>query len=317
MPSVVVTGSTGQTGSYLVEKLLSKGWVVHGVSAHSLKEQESINHLMDVSDSDKFSKLLSEIHPDAIVNLAAISNVSNSWTDPIKTTSVNCVSTAICLDHIQKRLSNQEIVKFIQASSALIFDTTSELILNEESIFSANNPYAATKLFGHVLTRSYREAGCFASNAILFNHESPRRPTSFVTRKISQGVAKIALGLQNELVLGPLDVQRDWGWAPDYADALVLMLNSDFAADYVIATGKSNSIKDFLDIAFSYVGISDWSALVRSESTFHRPTNDNVVIGDSSKIEHELGWNRTITFTELVHAMVENDLQLIRNESTK
>lgn len=317
MPSVVVTGSTGQTGSYLVEKLLTDGWEVHGISAHSLKEQESINHLLDISDSEQFSRLLSDINPDAIVNLAAISNVSSSWSDPIQTTSVNCISTATCLDYVHNRLNKDKYVKFVQASSALIFDSSSGLPLNEHSRLSANNPYAASKLFGHVLTQSFRKAGCLASNAILFNHESPRRPPTFVTRKISQAVAKITLGIQSELVLGPLDIHRDWGWAPDYADALLLMLNSNSAADYVIATGESHSIKDFLDIAFSYVGIPDWTTLVRSESSLQRPTDEPVVIGDSSKIENELGWKRTISFTELVQAMVENDLELTRSETVK
>lgn len=308
MPTIVITGSTGQTGSYLVEELVADGWDVHGVSAHSIPEQISINHLVDVSDSNAFSNLLDAINPDAIVNLAAISNVATSWDEPIRTAEINCLAVSTCLGHVSRRSKQNDPIRFIQASSALILDASTGPLLNEETPITAKNPYAATKAFGHLLTQSYREAGCHASNAILFNHESPRRPPTFVTRKISQAVARISLGLQEELVLGPIDVFKDWGWAPDYAHALKLMLESDSADDYVIATGIAHSIREFLDEAFRVVNISDWGPLVRSDSRLFRPTEESIVIGDSSKIQSTLGWSRTKEFSDLVSTMVKSDL---------
>lgn len=312
MQIAVVTGSTGQTGGYLVDELIGAGWEVHGVSAGGSDSQRAIQHKADVSDANHFGALLNDIKPDAIVNLAAISNVAESWRDPVRATSVNCISVAVCLEHIQDRLKTADKqVRFVQASSAQAFHSKGLSPLTESAPIKPISPYAATKAFGHVMTQTYREAGCHASNAILFNHESPRRPPTFVTRKITQAVAKISRGLQDELVLGQLDVYRDWGWAPDYAHALRLIVEAQSPSDYVVATGQAHSIREFLTEAFSRVGISDWEPFVRSDQVLFRPTEEPKLVGDPTKIEVSLGWKRTKDFSELVAAMVDYDLSLL------
>lgn len=312
MPTAVVTGSSGQTGSYLVENLTSDGWVVHGVSTQDNGTYLENTHFLDVSDASKFGPLLQQIKPDAIFNLAALSNVGQSWSNPVQTTEVNCLSVAICLEYVYQRLQNYKSrVSFVQASSAQAFFSDGASPLKESAHIMPISPYASTKAFGHVLTQTYREAGCFASNAILFNHESPRRPNSFVTRKITQAVAKISKGLQDELVLGPLDVYRDWGWAPDYANAMKLIAEAKTPGDFVVATGEAHSIRDFLSEAFSYVGIDDWTSYVRSDEKLFRPTEETKLVGNPTKLEVTLGWKRTKEFTELVHAMVDYDLSLL------
>lgn len=312
MPIAVVTGSTGQTGGYLVDELINSGWQVHGISAGGRDESSVVHHKTDVSDSKAFGGLLAEIEPDAIVNLAALSNVAESWKDPVRATSVNCISVAVCLEHVQNKLKTDDRqVRFVQASSAQAFHSKGLSPLSESAPIKPISPYAATKAFGHVMTQTYREAGCHASNAILFNHESPRRPPTFVTRKITQAVAKISRGLQGELVLGPLDVYRDWGWAPDYAHALRLIVESQSPSDYVVATGQAHSIREFLTEAFGRVGISDWEPFVRSDQGLFRPTEEPKLVGDPTKIEVSLGWKRTKDFSGLVSAMVDYDLSLL------
>lgn len=309
----MVTGSTGQTGSYLVEELVQGGWTVHGVSTSPINTAAQYEHQTDVSDSTTFGNLLNEIEPDAIVNLAALSNVAESWVNPVEATTINCVSVAICLEHAFRRFNDDdETVRFVQASSAQAFHSNGNSPLSESAPIKPISPYAATKAFGHVLTQTYRAAGCHSSNAVLFNHESPRRPPTFVTRKITQAVARISNGLQDELVLGPLDVYRDWGWAPDYAHALRLMIEAKAPADYVVATGQAHSIREFLDVAFNHVGITDWSTLVRSDQGLFRPTEEPKLVGDPSKIEVGLGWKRSKDFESLVKAMVDADLEAVK-----
>lgn len=316
MPIAVVTGSTGQTGGYLVDELMDAGWEVHGLSAGGSDEESVIHHQVDVSDEKAFGDLLADIKPNVIVNLAALSNVSESWNDPVRTTSVNCISVAVCLDYVQNMRKFKDIqVRFVQASSAQAFHSKGLSPLSESAPIKPISPYASTKAFGHVMTQSYREAGCHASNAILFNHESPRRPPTFVTRKITQAVAKISYGLQDELVLGPLDIYRDWGWAPDYAHALRLILEAQSPSDYVVATGQAHSIRDFLTEAFNHVGISAWEPFVRSDQNLHRPTEEPKLVGDPTKIEVSLGWKRTKDFRGLVSAMVDYDLSQLNSNS--
>ncbi|MCU1527634.1 MAG: GDP-mannose 4,6 dehydratase [Frondihabitans sp.] len=313
MPKALITGVSGQTGSYLAENLLARGWEVHGVQRDAVRE-ESIPagvelHQADLADFGATTAVIAQVAPDTLWNLAALSSVAASWARPLETAQLNGAAVANILDALRALPASTSGRGFVQASSAEMFGTADESPQTELTPIRPVNPYGASKAYAHALTGAYRAAGLRASSVILYNHESPRRPEAFVTRKITAGVARIARGEQSELVLGNLDAKRDWGWAPDYAEALALVGLADGADDYIVATGESHTIHDFVAAAFAAAGISDWEHLVRVNQEFVRPTDATEMRGDASKITRSLGWHPTKRFAEVVAAMVEFDLR--------
>lgn len=317
MPLILISGISGQTGSYLAEEMVSAGWEVHGISNAVSPKQLPTNseiHVFDIKDSIQLQKLVLELEPDAVVNLAAISSVSESWKFPVLTSQTNVIPVAALLDAVSTiHERRKKPIRFIQASSSEIFGANAENPISETSAINPTNPYGSSKAGAHLLTSSYRQSGIHAANAILFNHESPRRPETFVTRKITKAAAKISLGLQQTLTLGDISIQRDWGWAPDYSHALRLMLEDGSPHDYVISTGISHSIKEFVEIAFETVGISNWEKFVSSDESLIRKTENPAVVGNSEKILASLGWQPTINFEQIVKNMTISDLEQIKS----
>lgn len=326
MKKALLTGTTGQDGSYLVELLLQKGYEVHGTKRRSssfntprLEEVARaeghrpdglVLHYADLSDSGSLTNLIRDVQPDEIYNLGAQSHVAVSFEIPEYTADVTGVSTIRLLEAIRASGSN---ARFYQASSSEMFGSTPPP-QNESTPFHPRSPYGCAKVFGYWATVNYREAyGIHASNGILFNHESARRGETFVTRKITRAVARIAEGVQEKLVLGNMDAVRDWGYAPEYVEAMWLMLQQDQPDDYVIATGEAHSVREFTEAAFDRVGL-DWHEFVSTDASYERPAEVDSLIGDYSKAKKQLGWEPTTTFTELVHHMVDEDLQLVRDE---
>ena len=318
MPVALITGITGQTGSYLAEQLVRDGWEVEGLTTlaadSALAETPALPagvrlHSVDLRDTTLLREAILDIRPQSIVNLAAISSVAASWRDPIAVSMVNALPVAVMLDAAREISSSSDPeITFVPASSSEMFGEHAPSPQSETTPVAPSNPYGASKAYGHALVGAYRAAGVRASSAILFNHESPRRPATFVTRKITSTVAAIAQGKADELVLGNMEVRRDWGWAPDYAQALTLMMSASTADDYVIATGISHSIEDFVAAAFATVGITEWQSLVRTDSEFYRPTDASEMRGDSTKIRASLGWTPTKSFNEIAASMVQADL---------
>lgn len=316
MPNALITGITGQDGSYLAEFLLSKGYLVYGMMRRaSTFNGERIRHLLDdieLIDADLLDQLsliqaLRHSRADEVYNLAAMSFVGTSFQQPVATSEYTAVSVARMLEAV--RLADWPI-RFYQASSSEIFGKAQEIPQNEHTPFYPRSPYAVAKLYGHWITVNFRESyNLYACSGILFNHESPRRGIEFVTRKISHAVARIKLGLQKKLVLGNLEARRDWGFAGDYVKAMWRMLQQDTPDDYVIATGVAHSVRDFVTAAFAYAGINDWHRYVEVDSALLRPAEVDYLIGDASKARRQLGWEPKVTFEELVYMMVENDLQ--------
>jgi GDPmannose 4,6-dehydratase len=316
MPNALITGITGQDGSYLAEFLLKKGYRVSGlVRRTSTFNDERIRHLLDdieVIDADLLDQLsliqaLRTSQADEVYNLAAMSFVATSFQQPVATGEYTALSVARMLEAV--RLANKPI-RFYQASTSEMFGKAQTVPQNERTPFYPRSPYGVAKLYGHWITVNFRESyNLFACSGILFNHESPRRGLEFVTRKISHSVARIKLGLQEKLVLGNLDAQRDWGFAGDYVEAMWLMLQQDMPDDYVIATGTMHSVRDFVIAAFSHAGIENWQRYVEVDPQFFRPAEVDQLIGDASKARQKLGWQPKITFKELVQMMVESDLQ--------
>lgn len=321
----LITGITGQDGSYLAELLLSKGYEVHGLIRRSSSfNTDRIDHLYvdphepgvnfflhygDLSDSGQLTNLIYNIQPDEIYHLAAQSHVRVSFDMPEFTGDVTGLGTARILEAI-RRSSIQ--TRFYQASSSELFGD-SPPPQNEETPMRPRSPYAAAKLYAYWMVRNYREAyNMFAANGILFNHESPRRGETFVTRKITRAVARIKLGLQKKLYLGNLEARRDWGYAPEYVEAMWLMLQQENPEDYVIATGETHSVREFVKEAFSYVGL-DWREYVEIDPRYFRPTEVDVLRGDPTKAREKLGWEPKVTFKQLAHLMVEADLQALLN----
>ena len=266
----------------------------------------------DMTDQNSLTRCLKESNPDEVYNLAAQSFVGESWYTPEQTSNVTGLGVLRILEAIRE--FNPKI-RFYQASSSEMFGRMVENPASESTPFYPRSPYGVSKLYGHWITKNYRESyNMFACSGILFNHESERRGIEFVTRKISDGVAKIKLGLANDITLGNLDAERDWGYAPDYVEAMWLMLQQDKADDYVIATGKKYSIKDFLNAAFKYIGINDWTPYVKQDKKFMRPAEVDVLRGDSKKAFTELKWKPKTNFNQLVEIMVDNDLKLLSNE---
>jgi len=321
MPNALITGITGQDGSYLAEFLLKKGYNVYGmVRRTSTVNKERIAHLLDqitLIEADMLDQLsliqaLRISHPDEVYNLAAMSFVSTSFLQPFATGEYTGLSVTRILEAV--RLADWPI-RFYQASSSEMFGKVHAVPQNEATFFHPRSPYAIAKLYGHWITVNFRESyDIFACSGILFNHESPRRGIEFVTRKISHAVASIRLGLQKKIVLGNLDARRDWGFAGDYVEAMWQILQQDTAEDYVIATGVSHSVRDFVVAAFACVDIDDWQRYVEVDTSLFRPAEVDFLIGDASKARTDLGWQPKVTFEELVRMMVENDLQALAHE---
>jgi GDPmannose 4,6-dehydratase len=314
MKKALVTGVTGQDGSYLAELLLAKGYKVTGMVRRASTENfERVEHLRDkitirqadLLDQLSLIDLIEESEPDEIYNLAAQSFVPTSWIQPALTGEFTALGVTKMLEAI--RLVNKKI-KFYQASSSEMFGKVLEIPQNEKTPFYPRSPYGVAKVYGHFITVNYRESyDIFAVSGILFNHESPRRGLEFVTRKISDGVARIKLGLAHELRLGNLDAKRDWGFAGDYVEAMWMMLQQKQAQDFVIATGETHSVREFAEIAFSHVGLN-WKKYVKVDKRLFRPAEVEQLVGDASKARRILGWKPRVGFTELVHMMVDADL---------
>ncbi len=316
----MITGISGQDGSYLAELLLGKGYEVYGVvrrtSTETLGRVRAIRDRLelmqaDLTDQTSVIDAVSEIRPHEIYNLAAQSFVPTSWKQPILTADVTALGVTRMLEAI--RVVDRSI-RFYQASSSEMYGKVQETPQNENTAFYPRSPYGVAKVYGHWITINYRESyNLFAVSGILFNHESPRRGLEFVTRKISDGVARIKLGLAEELRLGNLDSKRDWGYAEDYVRAMWLMLQQANPRDYVISSGANHSVREFCELAFAHVGL-DWQDHVVSDPKFYRPAEVSVLLGDCRKAREELGWQPMVSFEEMVRVMVDADLGRLESE---
>jgi GDPmannose 4,6-dehydratase len=315
MPTAMITGITGQDGSYLAELLLSKGYKVVGIARRSSTPTfERIEHLLeditvvqgDLHDQGSLFNLVAEHQPTEIYNLAAQSFVPTSWNQPALTGEVTALGVTRLLEAI--RFLNPAI-RFYQASSSEMFGKVQEVPQTETTPFYPRSPYGVSKVYGHWITVNYRESfDLFAVSGILFNHESPRRGLEFVTRKISDGVARIKLGLAGELRLGNLESRRDWGYAGDYVEAMWQMLQQDTPEEFVIGTGETHSVREFCEIAFGHVDL-DYNQFVVQDESFYRPAEVDLLISDPSKARSALGWEPSLSFKELVTMMVDADLE--------
>lgn len=316
MTRVLVTGVTGQDGSYLAEALTARGDEVHGtvVRADPTDPADVECHVVDLTRPG-IGDLIRRLRPDLVVNLAAISSVFGSWREPDATARVNGLAVAEQLAAIHE-LAPQHEVRFVQASSAEMFGVTDEVPQTESTPVRPTSPYGAAKAYAHGLVGAYRAAGVWAASAILYNHESPRRPPTFVTRKITSAAARIARGSTESLELGNLDARRDWGWAPDYVDALVRLSAVDRPEDLVIATGVSHSVEEFVEAAFRHAGVDDWRAHVQSSPDLRRSGDAPEHRGDASRAAELIGWRATLGFDDIVAAMVDHDLALIDRQGS-
>jgi len=311
----LITGITGQDGSYLADFLLGKGYSVFGMVRRSSTENfERINHIRDritlvqadLLDQLSIIRIIEEIEPDEIYNLAAQSFVPASWHQPVPTGEYEAIGVTKILEAI--RQVNMGI-KFYQASSSEMFGKVRETPQNENTHFHPRSPYGVAKVYGHWITVNYRESyGIFGCSVFLFNHESPRRGLEFVTKKITDGVARIKLGLADELRLGNLDAKRDWGYAGDYVRAMWLMLQNEVAEDFVISSDQTHSVRNFCEIAFGHVGL-DYQEFVKIDQRFVRPAEVDLLLGDSSRARQKLGWRPEVSFEDLVRMMVDYDLE--------
>ena len=311
----LITGITGQDGSYLAEFLLEQGYTVFGMARRVSKENferlEHIRHRVEFKQADLLDhlsliRMLEEARPHEVYNLAAQSFVPTSWTQPVLTAEFTALGVTRMLDAI--RLVDPHI-RFYQASSSEMFGKVREVPQTEQTPFHPRSPYGVAKVYGHAITVNYRESyGMFACAGILFNHESPRRGLEFVTRKVSDAAARIKLGLAGELRLGNLDARRDWGFAGDYVEAMWLMLQQDEPDDYVVATGESHSVQELVELAFAHVGL-EWREHVVVDPMLRRPAEVDLLLGDASKARARLGWAPKVRFPELVRMMVESDLE--------
>ena len=315
MPTALITGITGQDGSYLAELLLSKGYKVVGVARRSSTvTNERIDHLLDditvvqgdLHDQGSLLALMEEYEPSEVYNLAAQSFVPTSWNQPALTGDITAIGVTRILEAI--RFVNPKI-RFYQASSSEMFGKVMAVPQKEDTPFYPRSPYGVAKVYGHWITVNYRESfDMFATSGILFNHESPRRGLEFVTRKITDGVAKIKLGRSKELRLGNLEAQRDWGFAGDYVDAMWRMLQQDTPDNFVIGMGETHSVREFCEIAFSHVDL-DYKEFVVQDERFYRPAEVDLLISDPTKARTELGWEPAVSFKELVTMMVDADME--------
>lgn len=324
MKRALISGVTGQDGSYLAELLLEKGYEVHGIIRRSSsfntariehifqdiheKDRKFTLHYGELADGSRLEKLVEMIEPDEVYNLGAQSHVRISFDEPVYTVDVGALGTLRFLEAI-RNVGATQTVRFYQASSSEMYGKVHEIPQSEATPFHPRSPYACAKVFSYYQVLNYREAyGMHASNGILFNHESPRRGETFVTRKITRGLARILTGKDKKIYLGNLDAKRDWGYAKDYVEAMWLMLQQDQPDDYVIATGETWSVKDFLDRAFKHVGL-DWKDYVEFDARYLRPSEVDVLLGDPSKAKNKLGWQPKTSFDELVKIMVEADIE--------
>jgi GDPmannose 4,6-dehydratase len=321
--TALITGITGQDGSYLAEFLLGKGYRVVGMTRRTSTEvHERIEDIVDdieivsgdLLDQTSMSSIVADVRPDEFYNLAAQSFVPTSWNQPVLTGEFTALGVTRALEavrHIDPK------IRFYQASSSEMFGKVVEVPQTETTPFYPRSPYGVAKVYGHWITVNYRESyDMFACSGMLFNHESPRRGLEFVTRKITDGVARIRLGLASELRLGNLDAQRDWGFAGDYVRAMWLMLQADSADDYVIATGRTHSVRDFVRVAFEAAGLGSYEPYVVTDSRFVRPAEVDLLIGDPGKAARQLGWTPDVTFEQLVQMMVEADIDRLSERST-
>jgi GDPmannose 4,6-dehydratase len=319
-----ITGITGQDGSYLAELLLGKGYEVHGIvrrasTFHTTRldhikfgsderKQHLFLHYGDMTDSSNLNRVLEKVQPDEIYNLAAQSHVQISFEVPEYSAEVDGIGVLRLLDAIRETKLK---TRFYQASSSELFGKVAESSQSERTPFYPRSPYAAAKLFGYWIVVNYREAySLFACNGILFNHESPRRGQNFVTRKVTSGVAQIIAGKADHIAMGNMDAERDWGYAPEYVEAMWKMLQAQSPVDYVIGTGRKHSVKEFIERAFAYAGL-DWSKYIRQDPRFLRPTEVDTLQADPSKAAKELGWQPKVGFEELVMVMVDADMRAL------
>lgn len=317
MKKALITGITGMDGSHLAELLLDKGYEVYGLVRHSANpNHHRIQHILDkvhlvdgdLTDSSSLNHAISTVRPDEVYNLAAQSFVGLSWAQPMLTTEITGVGVLRLLEAIKLVDKN---IKFYQASSSEMFGRVHETPQRESTVFHPRSMYGVAKCFAHYTTMNYRESyGMFCVNGILFNHEGPRRGHEFVTRKITDAVARIKLGLANELRLGNLDSKRDWGHSRDYVQAMYLMMQQPTAEDFVIATGETHSVREFCQVAFNHVGLN-YEDYVVVDPQFYRPAEVDILIGDYSKAKAKLGWEPTTRFEDLVKEMVDSDLALL------
>ncbi len=313
--TALITGITGQVGSYLAELLLEKDYRVVGMTRRTSTDvHERIQHIVDdiefvsgdLLDQTSITEIIASSKPDEVYNLAAQSFVPASWTQPVLTGEFTGLGVTRVLEAVR---AVNPAIRFYQASSSEMFGKVQDVPQTEQTPFYPRSPYGVAKLYGHWITINYRESyDLFATSGICFNNESPRRGREFVTRKITEGVARIKLGLANELVLGNLDAQRDWGYAGDYVKAMWLMLQQDTPDDYVIATGRTHSVRDFCRMAFEIAGLDSYEKYVRSAPRFIRPAEVDMLVGDASKAKRELGWKPEHSFEDLVDMMVRADL---------
>ena len=326
MKKAFITGITGQDGHYLAKYLLEKGYIVHGTIRRSSSinteridnliatyqpQEKLVLHYSDLLDSASIFNLINYIEPDEIYNLAAQSHVSVSFKNPIFTTQTGTLGSLSILEAIRR--SKKEI-KFYQASSSEMYGGATREKLNEKSKLDPKSPYAVSKVFAHDMTKVYRDSyDLFCTNGILFNHESPYRGETFVTRKITKAVGRISLGLQKKLTLGNLEASRDWGFAGDYIEAMVLMLQHNKADDFVIATGETHTVKEFAELAFKHVGLN-YEDYVQTDKKYFRPNEVEYLLGDYTKAKKELNWEPKTSFVELVEMMVESDLKNAKRE---
>jgi GDPmannose 4,6-dehydratase len=319
MKTALITGITGMDGSHLAEFLLKKNYNIYGMIRRSsninLSNLELIKDKItfingDMTDQNSLFRCLKDSNPDEVYNLASQSFVGESWNTPEQTSNVTALGVLRILESIREFNSK---IKFYQASSSEMFGRMVENPANENTPFYPRSPYGVSKLYGHWITINYRESyNLFACSGILFNHESERRGREFVTRKITDGVAKIYHGLQDYISLGNLESRRDWGYAPDYVEAMWKMLQNNKPTDYVIATGKDYSIRDFLDLSFKVIGVNDWDKYVKIDPKFYRPAEVDVLRGDCSLAKKELGWEPKTSLEEMIIKMVNSDIEKLK-----
>jgi GDPmannose 4,6-dehydratase len=318
MPTALITGITGQDGSHLAELLLARGYRVSGMVRRASTENfQRIEHLRarielyqgDLLDQTSIARVLEQVVPDEVYNLAAMSFVPTSWQQPVLTAEFTALGVTRILDAIRQTCPH---TRFYQASSSEMFGKVRATPQNEDTPFYPRSPYGVAKVYGHYITVNYRESyGLFACSGILFNHEGPRRGLEFVTRKITNTVARIKLGLAKELRLGNLQAKRDWGYAGDYVRAMWLMLQQDVAEDFVVGTGQTHSVEEFVEIAFDRAGL-DWRKHVVVDAQFYRPAEVDLLLADPTKARTKLGWEPEVSFEQLVHMMVDEELAQLR-----
>ena len=325
MRRVLVTGITGQDGGYLTERLLEEGSEVHGLVHHAdptvetfaARHPEVVLHPGDLADGPALRELVEQIAPDELYNYAGISSVAFSWDQPVLTAQLSGVAAVVLFEAalaVQERTGR--LVRCVQASSAEIFGEALVAPQDESTPVQPVSPYGAAKAFAHQMAGVFRSKGLHVSSCILFNHESPRRPTAFVTRKITAAAAKIGTEGGGVIALGNLDARRDWGWAPDYVDAMIRAARHDVGDDFVIATGQTHTVAEFAEAALRRAGVGDgWADHVEVDPAFLRPVDAPLMVGDASKAHRVLGWSPTVGFEELVGRMVDHDLALLRAEA--